>query len=72
MREHIDVDLYDDKEDAIQAALDGADIGSHIIVCRSDWGNCPNGEICQMCARVEVTDGITARDILNMAKGASA
>lgn len=72
MRENIDVDLYDDKEAAIQAALDGAKIGSHIIVCRGEWGKCAFDGVCSMCARVEVTDGITARDILNMAKGASA
>lgn len=65
--ENIDVDLYDDREDAVQAALDGSDIGGRIIICRGNWASCPNGEVCPMCARVTVVEGMTARDALALA-----
>ena len=71
-RENIDVDLYEDREDAIQAALDTSETGDKIIICRGDWATCPEGEICPMCARVVVTEGMTARDALDAAKAAHA
>lgn len=68
-REYVDVDLYEDREDAVQAALDKAKLGDKVIICRGDWGKCPaDGEICPMCARVVVTEGMTARDALAAAK----
>lgn len=66
-RESIDVDIYDDREEAVWAALEAARAGDTIIICRGDWAKCPDGEICPMCARVKVVVGMTATDALALA-----
>lgn len=68
MGENIDVDQHDTKEDAIQAAIDISEIGDGIVICRGDWSNCPDGEICEFCARIVVTPGLTASAALAMAR----
>lgn len=70
--ENIDTDLYDSKADAIQAALDTSDIGDTLIICRGDWAKCADGQICPMCARVTVTEDMTADDALAAARAYSA
>lgn len=66
--ENIDVDQYETKEDAIQAAIDTSEIGDGIVICRGEWTECPDGETCEFCARIVVTAGLTARQALAMAR----
>ncbi len=63
----MNADLHDTKEEAIQAAIDMAEIGATIVVCRGDWISCGNSEGCQMCARVTVIEGLTVADVLGAA-----
>lgn len=67
---NIDVDLHADREAAVQAAIDMAGIGAELIICRADdWEACTDdGEVCPMCARVVVTEGMEARDALAAAQ----
>ncbi|YP_010115342.1 hypothetical protein PBC5_gp25 [Sinorhizobium phage PBC5] len=66
--DYIDVDLYDCREAAVQAAIDIATIGSTLTICRGDWETCCDGEFCPMCARVIVTEGLEACDALAAAQ----
>lgn len=65
-------ELFGTKEDAIQSAIEWADIGDVIHICRGEPAECPDGETCPMCARVVVTVGMTALDALHLAKAARA
>lgn len=64
----MDADLYDTKEEAIQAAIDMAEIGAKIVMCRGDWISCQDMETCQMCLRITVVEGLTAEQALAMAR----
>ncbi|MBD9539936.1 hypothetical protein IB276_10785 [Ensifer sp. ENS04] len=65
-----DEDMYADREAAVQAAIDMAEIGTQLVICRAaDWGACnDDGEVCPMCARVVVTEGLEAREALAAAQ----
>lgn len=66
--ENIDTDEYLSKEDAIQAAIDTSEIGDRVVICRGEWNDCGDGEICEFCARITVTPGLTASAALAMAR----
>jgi len=72
MAENLDTALYDTKEEALEAALSDSLPGERLVVCRGDWAKCPQSEICDMCARVTVVDGMTAGDVLAQAKAGHA
>jgi len=61
-------DLYNTREEAVQAAIELAEIGDTLVLCRGDWISCQDMETCQMCVRITVTDGLTADKALAMAK----
>lgn len=64
MRKNLDVDLYDTREDALQAVLDGADPGDCITICRGDWEVCSTGAVCPMCARVKIREDMSVEDVI--------
>lgn len=66
--ENIDVDTYASKEEAIQAAIDTSEYGDRIIICRGDWSECADGEVCDFCARIVVTPGLDASQALSLAR----
>ena len=72
MAENIDTSRYSNKEDAIQAALDDSLTGDYLTICRNDWSSCTCNGPCRMCAKIEVVDGMNARDVMAMAAGARA
>lgn len=63
-----DPGLYDTPEEAVEAILEQSVEGNVINVCRGNWQTCPDGEVCAMCARVTVVEGMTARDVFAQAK----
>lgn len=65
---NIDTDLYPSKLESIEAALADPEPGT-LVVCRGDWGSCPtSGESCDACARIPVVPGLTAADVLSIAR----
>ena len=67
--ENIDVDLYDSRAEAIQAALDSSEAGDTIVVCRGDWTSCAaaRAETCEFCARVPWRVGLTTAEVMTLA-----
>lgn len=60
-------DLYSTRREALSAVLASSDTGDTITVCRRERG-CSDDEICEMCARVTVTFGMTVDDLIEAAK----
>lgn len=57
------------REEALQQAIDMAEDGDVIVVCRSSVVGCSDGhqEDCEFCARVSWVPGLTASDLMQMA-----
>lgn len=58
--------VFPSKEEALDFALSDSDPGDTLTVCRGEWGSCPDGQVCPMCARVTVTEGMTLGELLSM------
>lgn len=53
--------------DAIREALEDAEPGQTIMICR-DVSRCQPEELCEMCARITVVHGMTVEDVMQAAK----
>lgn len=60
-------ETYGDRREALAAALDKSDPGDTITVCRRENGKCGE-EICDWCAVITVTFGMTVDDLIEAAK----
>mgnify|MGYP007011825758 CR=1 FL=1 len=53
------------REDQIREAFDRYDVGDVMVICR--W-NCKTPDGCPMCAHVTINHGMTAEDVIKMAR----
>jgi hypothetical protein len=53
--------------EVIREALDEAEVGSILLICR-DAARCQPKALCDMCAEVRVLRGMTVDDVLQAAK----